>query len=178
MIEVFLAASIEVCSWNNPGHNPYRKPPVEALQNYNLTEDERIQFRIKMGSHDYDDIVVITRDSIKGKDHEYKDLRNMHFGNSRKVCRKVDRSKWPATQEEIGLVYRVNDVTLVVPTVCNNVSMLTPVVPVVPPKPKIELQEEEPPKKVNEPSSLALIAAGLLFLFRRRIYGKKEATLV
>lgn len=121
VISELVIAAAAVCSWNQPGVNPYRPEPVRALASYKLSPAQRDGLTKKMLARKYDDLVEITPGSIKGK-HTYSDLRNMHFGQGM-VCASVDRSRMP--KSERALVYCVDGACVAVPTVCNNVSMVT-----------------------------------------------------
>ena len=112
------------CSWAHPGANPYRGDPPAALADFAMPEDTRRQLRTSMAAHRTTDIVTITRDGIAG-DHRYADLREMHSGHGQRCHGAVDRSAWSATHEERGLVYCAGDTCVIVPTVCNNVSLVT-----------------------------------------------------
>lgn len=162
------------CDWNAPGHNPFQGPVVEAVENYkDIPREVRARLKYKMGKREYDDIAVIKRDTIVGKNSTYTGLRDMHFGKGR-ICSKVNRSKWKDDATEVGLVYCEDTHCIIVPTVCRNVSRVTKVT--LPRgaewllKPE-ELRKFEPlpqykgtPKAVPEINSAALVALGLLVL--------------
>ena len=74
-----------------------------------------------MDRRDYDDLVVIRRDSITGNADYRPTIRDMHFG-TRAVCRSVTRTSWTASMQERGLVYCDSGNCILVPTVCRNVS--------------------------------------------------------
>ena len=112
------------CSWAHPGANPYRGAPEAVLADFAMPDDTRRQLRALMVARRYTDVVTITRDRIQGQ-HVYTDLRQMHSGHGVVCHGSVDRSAWSAKHEERGLVYCVGDTCVVVPTVCNNVSLLT-----------------------------------------------------
>ncbi len=112
------------CSWAHPGANPYRGDPPAALADFAMSEDTRRQLRTLMAAHRYTDAVTITRDGIAG-DRHYADLREMHSGHGQRCHGAVDRSAWSPTHEERGLVYCAGDTCVIVPTVCNNVSLVT-----------------------------------------------------
>ena len=112
------------CSWAHPGANPYRGDPPAALADFTMPEETRRQLRALMAAHRYTDIVTITRDGIVGQG-QYGDLREMHSGRGQVCHGSVDRSAWSAKHEERGLVYCVGETCVIVPTVCNNVSLVT-----------------------------------------------------
>ena len=119
-----LVAGPPNCSWAHPGANPYRGDPVRVLADFDLPEATRKKLRAAMKSPRTTDIVTITRDAIVG-DHGYTDLREMHSGGGRVCHGAVDRSGWSATRRERGLVYCADDACVIVPTICNNVSLVT-----------------------------------------------------
>lgn len=112
------------CSWAHPGANPYRGDPPAALADFTMPEETRRQLRALMAAHRYTDIVTITRDGIVGQ-RQYGDLREMHSGRGQVCHGGVDRSAWSAKHEERGLVYCIGETCVIVPTVCNNVSLVT-----------------------------------------------------
>lgn len=125
IMTVVMATSVgSGCSWAHPGANPYRGAPAAAIADFPMSEDTRRQLRALMEAHRYTDVVTITRDDIVGKGH-YADLRMMHSGRGELCHGGVDRSQWSATHEERGLVYCVGDTCVIVPTVCNNVSLVS-----------------------------------------------------
>jgi uncharacterized membrane protein YgcG len=124
MAAVMAAAAGSGCSWAHPGANPYRGQPPAALADFPMPEQTRRQLRALMAAQRYTDVVTITRDGIAGQRH-YDDLREMHSGHGQLCHGRVDRSAWSATHEERGLVYCVDDTCVIVPTVCNNVSLVT-----------------------------------------------------
>jgi hypothetical protein len=112
------------CSWAHPGANPYRGDPTHALADFAMPDETRAKLRAMMRAHRYTDVAQITRDDIVG-DHGYADLREMHSGRGQVCHGAVDRSAWSATRKERGLVYCADDVCVIVPTICNNVSLVT-----------------------------------------------------
>jgi hypothetical protein len=118
------AASLPVCSWDRPGHNPFKGDTVAAVDRYaDIPAPVRAALKQRMARHQYDEIAAIRRDSIEGR-YSYSELRDMHFGQSQ-VCRTVTRDKWAADAVERGLVYCESGHCLIVPTVCRNVSRVT-----------------------------------------------------
>jgi hypothetical protein len=112
------------CSWSHPGANPYRGDPLHALADFAMRDDTREKLRAMMRAHRYTDVAQISRDDIVG-DQGYADLREMHSGHGQVCHGTVDRSAWSATRRERGLVYCADDVCVIVPTICNNVSLVT-----------------------------------------------------
>jgi hypothetical protein len=104
--------------------NPYRGDPASALSDYALPDATRAKLRAMMATRQFTDVAVITRDNIAGRD-SYVDLRGMHSGHGQFCRGPVDRSAWRARHEERGLVYCADDACVIVPTVCNNVALVT-----------------------------------------------------
>ena len=124
MATAMAAALAGGCSWAHPGANPYRGDPPAALADFAMPEETRRQLHAQMAAHRYTDVVTITRDGIVGQ-RQYGDLREMHSGHGQVCHGGVDRSAWSAKHEERGLVYCVGETCVIVPTVCNNVSLVT-----------------------------------------------------
>ncbi len=124
MTTVMATAVAGGCSWAHPGANPYRGDPPAALADFAMSEDTRRQLRARMAARRYTDVVTITRDGITGQSR-YGELREMHSGHGQVCHGSVDRSAWTPTHEERGLVYCAGDTCVIVPTVCNNVSLVT-----------------------------------------------------
>lgn len=124
ILSTALVAGPAPCSWAHPGANPYRGDPAHALADFDMPEETRRQLRDAMRAHRYTDVATITRDSIVG-DHGYGDLREMHSGLGQVCHGAVDRSAWAPMRQERGLVYCADDVCVIVPTICNNVSLVT-----------------------------------------------------
>lgn len=124
---LLVAATVTLpsCSWDRPGADPYMGSIEAAVDRYrDIPVEVRDRLKAKMRKRAYDDIATITRDKIEGK-RSYSNLRDMHFGNGR-ICRQVTRGKWKPDALERGLVYCEGDHCLIVPTVCRNVSRVTP----------------------------------------------------
>lgn len=135
---------MDTCSWDNPGHNPFTGNVPMAVYAYSeIPRSIADRLSARMARHDFDDVAEITRDRIKGA-HEYTDLRRMHFGKKSVCAGAVSRSKW-GDRVERGLVYCEESHCLIVPTVCNNVSLVTKV-PAV--------QERSAPPPAAEPLAL------------------------
>jgi hypothetical protein len=123
--------TLDACSWDNPGQSPFTgSVPATVYAYAEIPKEARDRLYARMQRHAFDDLAQITADTIVGQ-HEYTDLRAMHFGGG-KLCKTVSRAKWGA-RREIGLVYCDGIYCLIVPTVCRNVSLVTRVVPLAPP---------------------------------------------
>lgn len=128
---MLVAATVTLpsCSWDKPGADPYMGSIEAAVDRYrDIPIEVRERLKARMRTRAYDDIAAITRDKIEGK-RSYSNLRDMHFGNGR-ICREVQRTKWLPDAMERGLVYCEGEHCLIVPTVCRNVSRVTPDTPV------------------------------------------------
>ena len=124
VLSTSLVAAPAGCSWAHPGANPYRGDPVHALADFDLPEATREKLRTLMAEHRYTDVATITRDDIVGV-RSYADLREMHSGHGQVCHGNVDRSAWSAQRRERGLVYCADDACVIVPTICNNVSLVS-----------------------------------------------------
>jgi len=121
-----LRGDVEDCSWDRPGADPFMGDVVAAVDRYtDIAPQVREQLKQRMRARQYDEIVVISRDTIRGKQYYDADIREMHFGQGR-VCRNVTRAGWSDKMEERGLVYCVQGDCILVPTICRNVSRISP----------------------------------------------------
>ncbi len=124
---VAATATLDTCSWDRPGHDPFMGDVVSAVDRYqDIPADVRERIKVRMARRDYDDVVSIRRDSIAGRARARygSAIRDMHFG-SHKLCRTVSRTAWSAQTQERGLVYCDSRQCILVPTVCRNVSRIT-----------------------------------------------------
>ncbi len=113
------------CSWDSPGVNPFTGNVVNAIDRYqDIPAATRETLKKRMAARAYDEIVVITRDSITGRSSYSNDIRDMHFGAGQ-ICGRISRAKWAPSAEERGLVYCEGSECIMVPTVCRNVSRIT-----------------------------------------------------
>jgi hypothetical protein len=120
------AAQATACDWTDRGHDPYRGTMTAAVERYaDIPAPTRRALAARMEQQRYDQVVAIRRDGVDG----YADMRDMHWGAGR-ICRgPVVKTRWTASDEEIGLVYCEAGHCLIVPTVCRNVSRITPLPP-------------------------------------------------
>ena len=121
------AVTLDSCSWNRPGVNPFMGDVVAAVDRYtDIPAEVRARLKGRMARRQYDDIVAIRRDSIDGRaGNQYgSTIRDMHFG-TRQLCRSVTRAAWTAGMQERGLVYCEGGQCILVPTVCRNVSRIS-----------------------------------------------------
>lgn len=98
---------------------------VAAVDHYrDIPTTVRDALKRRMSRRQYDDIVSIERDAIKGRFAYASELREMHFANGQ-ICNTVTRKRWSNQTVERGLVYCESGHCIVVPTVCRNVSRIT-----------------------------------------------------
>lgn len=117
---------VEDCSWDRPGADPFMGDVVAAVDRYtDIAPAVREQLQQRMRARQYDEIVVISRDTIRGKQYYDARITEMHFGQGR-VCRNVTRAGWSDKMKERGLVYCVQGECILVPTICRNVSRISP----------------------------------------------------
>ena len=148
---------MDTCSWDSPGHNPFTGDVAAAVYRYKeIPRSIADRLSARMVKLQYDDVAEITRDRIKGQ-AEYTDLRRMHFGKKSVCAGAVSRSKW-GSRVERGLVYCEETHCIVVPTVCNNVALVTKVPAAVPQERGLAPPPAEP--LVAEPS---VVGPGFVF---------------
>jgi len=117
------------CSWDKPGVNPFMGDVVAAVDRYQgIPAAARARLKARMLKRDYDELVTIQRDAIKGQAQYGSEIRDMHFG-ANSVCKTVSRAKWTQQYEERGLVYCEDGQCILVPTVCRNVSRIQRISP-------------------------------------------------
>lgn len=115
---------VAACSWDRPGHNPFMGDVVAAIDRYTeIPTPVRMRLKQRMQARQYDDLVDIRRDEIRGRQRYEPAIRDMHFGLDR-VCGQVTRAGWTAQMHERGLVYCESGHCILVPTVCRNVSRI------------------------------------------------------
>ena len=120
------APTLDACSWDRPGVDPFMGDVVAAVDRYqDISPDVRQRIKARMAKREYDDIVSIRRDSItsRGKARYGSTIRDMHFGKDR-LCHSVSRAAWSPQMQERGLVYCDGGTCILVPTVCRNVSRI------------------------------------------------------
>ena len=118
-------AALPQCSWDRPGVNPFMGDVVAAVDRYqDILPATRAKLKARMEKRQYDEIVTITRDAIRGKAQYDSQIRDMHFGAG-SLCGTVTRARWTDQTQERGLVYCEDGQCILVPTVCRNVSRIT-----------------------------------------------------
>ena len=119
--------TLDACSWDRPGIDPFMGDVVAAVDRYrDIPVEVRERLKARMAKREYDDIVSIRRDSIDGQaGQQYSNtISDMHFG-THQVCRSVTRASWTPAMQERGLVYCESGRCILVPTVCRNVSRIS-----------------------------------------------------
>lgn len=115
---------IPSCDWA-PASHPYTGTPEDAIMAFSdIPIHVRETLIEKAKNYTYDDVVVIKRDSIKGRNDYLPDLRNMHGGSKGAVCLSPSRVKWSDSQTERGMVFCDSGYCVVRPSVCNNWSII------------------------------------------------------
>jgi PEP-CTERM motif len=117
------------CDWNSPGADRYTGTTETAIHSYaDIPKPIRERLSAKMAARQYDDQVVIKRDSISSTKAgaEYApQMWDMQFGSRGKICQSVNRTKWTDSAEEGGLVYCHESHCLIVPAVCGNIARVS-----------------------------------------------------
>ncbi|MET0210458.1 MAG: MHFG family PEP-CTERM protein [Burkholderiaceae bacterium] len=117
-----LASASPACSWDRPGHNSFTGDVPSAVDRYtDIPPETRERLKQRMQAHAYEDVVEISRDTIRGSAEYAPEISGMHFGEG-SVCQTVTREKWKDQHRERGLVYCEDGQCIMVPTVCRNVS--------------------------------------------------------
>jgi len=118
------AATLPQCSWDRPGVNPFMGDVVAAVDHYqDIPVAVRERLKQRMRERQYDEVVSIQRDAVKGRSEYGSEITDMHFGAG-SVCKTVSRKQWAPQAEERGLVYCEDKQCILVPTVCRNVSRI------------------------------------------------------
>jgi hypothetical protein len=115
------------CTWDKPGQDPYSGTPTAAIMQFvSIPKHVRVALAARAESRlDYDETVVIDRDSIRSKDRSYSsEITAMHFGSKGKLCDKVSRKNWKPDHIETAMVYCESGYCVMRPAVCNNWSIL------------------------------------------------------
>lgn len=158
------------CDWSDPGLNPFTGNRSAAVMQYaDIPPDTRQVLAARVAARQYDDVAAISAAGISSPAGTYTGLRSMYFGANRR-CDVVTRTAWPFDRVERALRYTEAGYTVLVPTVCGNVSRadLVPggVLPaLVDPTAGLRTGVSSPTQArrntVPEPSSLGLIALAL-----------------
>lgn len=115
---------LDHCSWDRPGQNPYMGTMAEAVARYkDIPAHDRAMIIKAINEKKYDDIVLITREKIIGATDYRPEITNMHFGNGT-ICKTTSRKGWEHSRIERALVFSTPNVTVMIPTICRNVSII------------------------------------------------------
>lgn len=152
---------MDTCDWNSPGTDPYGGTVAAAIAAYHLpiaTQEALIQaFEARQF-----DTVVIDRDSIRGKTHDYEPtIREMHFGTRGRICGTVTRDGWSAEHVETAIVVCAGDECFAYPAVCRNVFRISRRARADRPdeQPVVALRDEDPAEVTTPPSDLDVASA-------------------
>lgn len=163
MIEAL--AMYVMCSWNNPGHDPYVGDTIQAVDSFTIPKHARAEIKYKILKNTPDDVIEIGKYSVESKKYSFNpNMLLMHFGKN-KLCWGVDRSKWDNNHVEKAPIYCSSTYCVAIPYVCNNVTQLFSKRDIerVPP-----IVEKEKVHTVPEPSTLYLLGLALISVVCRR----------
>ena len=116
------------CDWSEPGRAPYTGSARAAIMAFaTIPAPIRQVLAERAERGDFDDVVMIDRDSITSHNgrHAYRpEMRSMHFGGKGKVCDTITR-KWKSSHVESAMVFCEGAYCVARPSVCNNYSLIT-----------------------------------------------------
>ena len=117
------------CNWDRPGADAYAgsaRAAITAMTNIPAPVRAVLIERAERRSPDYDDVIYIDRDAIRGVHHAYApEITFMAFGAAGKVCRTVTRSGWADHWAESAMAFCEGAYCIARPSVCNNWSIVT-----------------------------------------------------
>jgi hypothetical protein len=120
-----MTADAITCEWRG-GADRFTGSVASAIAAYGLPISTQTQLIEAWERRQFTDFIVIDRDSIRGKTHDYQaDIRQMHFGSRGRVCKTVTRAGWSASHVESAVVLCADAECVAVPQVCSNVFRLT-----------------------------------------------------
>ncbi len=119
------ALILAVCSWANPGVDPYRGSAEAAIMaKVQIPLFARALLVARVKRNDFDDVVLIDRDSIRSRQYDYDPrISDMAFGKGRR-CVVVDRTAWSDSFITSALVFCEAGWCVARPAVCNNWSII------------------------------------------------------
>ena len=114
------------CTWDHPGADRYTGSVPAAIAAYGLPLAAQSELIRKFEARQFDDSVVIDRDSIRGQQEYYPAILSMHFGSRGQHCDPT-RDGWKPDHTETALVVCTEDGTECIawPAVCGNVFRIT-----------------------------------------------------
>ena len=114
------------CSWDAPGADRYTGTVPAAIVAYGLPIATQSALIEAFERRQFTDSVVIDRDTIRGRSHDYApDIRAMHFGDRGRICGTVTRTGWSAEHVETALVICAGGECIAWPSACGNLFRLT-----------------------------------------------------
>ena len=122
-----MAMHVDQCQWDQPGSDRYTGTPSAAIARMpGIPVAVRTRLIERVDRHDFDDAVMIDRDSIRSPKHAYApELRFMAFGSHGKLCERVTRGAWSPDRVEGAWVYCDSGWCVAMPAVCRNWSIVT-----------------------------------------------------
>lgn len=169
--------TLAACDWNHPGRNPYTGSIADAINSYtHIPAAVRGRLLLRADARQWDEVVTIERDRIRGVGDFGPALRSMHFGDgvlqpagrsrAKRVCDAPTRSGWKADHTETAAVICESGHCIAIPFVCRNVALVTR----NPDRRERELEPDSDRRQADGPASgeamgpldLAPTGAGLL----------------
>lgn len=118
---------IDTCDWNNPGADPYVGTARAAIMSFaQIPKAARIALvaRAEAKTPEYDDVVMVDRDAIRGRREYEPGIGSMHFGGAGRVCAVVTRTGWSDQHVESAMVFCADGWCVARFSVCNNWSII------------------------------------------------------
>lgn len=172
---------LDNCDWTNPGLDSFRNGGGnlgDAIYRLPIDIEDKRKLTTLVEKKDYVEMATITQKGIEGFYYKYDNLRYMAFGRN-KICRNV-KMNWEPARVERGLVYCTPKVCVIIPTVCNNISLIDrhqrTEFKIPDPIPEERSQEKEIlvlTNKVPEPGSMFLLGIALAALIFTRAKFKR-----
>ncbi len=134
---------IDQCDWDHPGRDVYTGTARAAImQMVQIPEAIRLTLieRAEAKTPQYDDVVMIDRDTVTGKYGYRPDIEFMAFGSRGRVCKTVSRAKWGPTRVESAMVFCSGAYCILRPSICNNWAII-----------QREPEQRTPPSFASEP---------------------------
>ena len=113
------------CLWTYPGSNPWRGNTEQALVSLGLSDEEVQGILFQIREHHPADMVTIQNDSIRGYHYVFETNMAMAFGD-RTVCYGTVPDFKIKDHSEKALIYHYNNVWIMIPEVCNNITRVYP----------------------------------------------------
>lgn len=156
-----MPVTIDQCEWDHPGRDIYTGTPRAAIMAMGTIPDSVKQVLISRAErNDYDDIVFIDKDSVRGKYAYQPEVKFMAFGGRGTICKSVSRNSWSATHVESAMAFCDKGYCVARPSVCNNWSIIERVQP-RPPAETFEIRSADTDKRSLPPEREAIELATL-----------------